>query len=154
MLLTLIRTHAVLHQATRGRDEQGHVIAEIADYTAVRALVADLIADAIGATVTPDIRETVTAVQEMGVGSRSVSVSELARCLKLDKSVVSRRVAKAVERGYLNNQEKTKGKPAKLVIGDLIPDEVPVLPDPDALGCCTVARVDRDPKVQPPSARL
>jgi hypothetical protein len=66
MLLTLIRTHSVLHQATRGRDEQGRVIAEIADYTAVRALVADLIADAIGATVTPEIRETVTTVQEMG----------------------------------------------------------------------------------------
>jgi hypothetical protein len=151
MLLTLIRTHSVLHQATRGRDEQGRVVAEITDYTAVRVLVADLIADAIGATVTPDIRETVAAVQEMGVGDRPVSVSELARCLKLDKSVVSRRVAKAVERGHLNNQENTKGKPAKLIIGDLLPDEVPLLPDPAALECCTVARVDQDPEVQPPS---
>jgi hypothetical protein len=33
----------------------------------------------------------------------------------------------------------------------LLPDEVLVLPDPAALGCCTVARVDQDPKVQPPS---
>jgi MarR family len=150
-LLTLIRTHAVLHQATRRRDPEGPVIAEMTDYTAVRALIADLIADGVGATVTREIRETVAAVQELGAGDRPVSLVELARRLKLDKSAVSRRVAKAIEHGYLCNQEKTKGKPAKLVIGDSLPDEAPVLPDPAVLGRCTVASVDQATVIHPPS---
>jgi hypothetical protein len=94
MLLTLIRTHSVLHQATRKRDEKGRVIAEMTDYTAVYNLIADLVADGVGATVTREIRETIAAVQELAVGDRPVSVVELARRLKLDKSSVSRRVAK------------------------------------------------------------
>ena len=150
-LLTLIRTHAVLHQATRRRDMEGRVIAEMADYAAVRVLIADLIADGVGATVTQEIRETVAAVQELGAGDRLVSLVELARHLKLDKSAVSRRVAKAVERGYLDNQEKTKGKPAKLAIGDSLPDETLVLPDPAVLGRCTVASVDQATEIHPPS---
>jgi hypothetical protein len=150
MLLTLIRTHSVLHQATRKRDEKGRVIAEMTDYTAVYNLIADLVADGVGATVTREIRETVAAVQELAIGDRPVSVVELARRLKLDKSSVSRRVAKALERGYLDNHERTKGKPAKLVIGDPLPDEAPVLPDPAVLDRCSVASVDRDAEVHSP----
>jgi hypothetical protein len=74
---------------------------------------------------------------------------ELARRLELDKSAVSRRVAKAVERGYLDSQEKTKGKPAKLVIGDSLPDEALVLPDPVALGRCTLQALTRAQRYTP-----
>jgi hypothetical protein len=69
----------------------------------------------------------------------------------LDKSAVSRRVARAVERGYLDNQEKTRGKPAKLVIGDPLPDEATVLPDPALLDRCTVASVEQATGIHPPS---
>jgi hypothetical protein len=120
------------------------------DYTAVYNLIADLIADGVGVTVTREIRETVAAVQELAVGNHPVSVVELARRLKLDKSSVSRRVAKALERGYLDNHERTKGKPAKLVIGDPLPDEAPVLPDPAVLDRCTVASVDQGAEVHSP----
>ena len=62
-LLSLIRAHAILHRATRDTDEQGRVVATLADYAAVYALVADLIAEAADAAVTPAVRETVEAVE-------------------------------------------------------------------------------------------
>src|SRR5260221_362823 len=65
MVLQLIRTHALLHQQTRTRDAQGRLVATLADYTAVRALVADLIAEGVGATVSTATRETVEAVRTL-----------------------------------------------------------------------------------------
>src|SRR5262249_59054413 len=51
LLLTLIRAHALLHRATRDRDDQGRIIAAVADYAAVRVLVEKLFSDGIEATV-------------------------------------------------------------------------------------------------------
>ncbi len=61
-LLALIRAHAVLHQASRTRDDAGRIIAAVDDYAVVRALVADIIAEGVGATVSDMVRETVVAV--------------------------------------------------------------------------------------------
>ena len=62
-VLMLVRAHALLHQASRQKDEEGRVIAEIEDYKAVRELVADLVAVGVDATVKPEIREVVEAVR-------------------------------------------------------------------------------------------
>jgi hypothetical protein len=62
LLLTLIRAHALLHRATRDRDDQGRIIAAVADYAAVRVLVEKLFSDGIEATVPATVRETVAAV--------------------------------------------------------------------------------------------
>ena len=61
----MIRTHAILHQATRERDAQGCIIATLADYTRVRGLVSGLIAEGVEATVPRAIRETVEAVENL-----------------------------------------------------------------------------------------
>ena len=61
---SLIRAHALIHQLNRDTDGQGRVVAALEDYTAVRSLTGDLIAEAIGATVRPTVRETVGAVAE------------------------------------------------------------------------------------------
>ena len=61
-LLALIRAHAVLHQATRQKDEQGRIVADLDDYAVVRDLVADVMAEGVGATVSETVRETVEAV--------------------------------------------------------------------------------------------
>ena len=61
-VLSLIRAHALLHQATRRKDEGGRIIATIGDYAAIRDLVGDLIAAGVEATVRPEVRETVSAV--------------------------------------------------------------------------------------------
>ena len=61
-LLALIRAHAVLHQASRARDDDGRIIATLDDYAVVRDLVADTIAEGVGTTVSDTVRETVAAV--------------------------------------------------------------------------------------------
>ena len=61
-VLTLIQSHALLHQVRRDRDPDGAVISTFEDYAVVRSLVADLVADAAEQSVSPAIRETVEAV--------------------------------------------------------------------------------------------
>ena len=51
--------------------------------------------------------------------------------LKLDKSAVSRRVKGALADGFLKNNEEKRGKPARLVVGDPLPDDVAFLPTAD-----------------------
>src|SRR5262249_21699249 len=57
---------------------------------------------------------------------------------KLNKSAVSRRVAAALDAGVLRNLEDRKGKPARLVLGDPLPEEIELLPRPERLHGCTV----------------
>ena len=145
-VLTLICAHALLHQATRQKNEAGQIIATLDDYAAVRELVGDLVAAGVEATVRPDVRETVEAVASLIVGGVSeVKQADLRTQLKLDKSVISRRVAEAVERGYLRNLEDKKGRPARLVMGDPLPEERDVLPTRERLHRCTVVLGDKEP---------
>ncbi len=141
---TLIEAHAILHQASRGRDEDGRIVAELADYAAVRDLVADLVAEAGEASVPGHVRETVLAVRDLLTDGRGeVMVRDLAHALGVDKSTASRRAKAAVDLGYLQNLEDKRGKPARLILGDPLPEDTPVLPDAAALEAawrgCTVA---------------
>jgi hypothetical protein len=62
----------------------------------------------------------------------------------VDKSTVSRRVNVAVQKEYLDNLEPRRGKPARLVLGDPLPDDREILPSPETLEAdwsgCAVAR--------------
>jgi hypothetical protein len=50
-------------------------------------------------------------------------------------------VDKALAEGYLRNLEDKRNRPAKLVLGDPLPDDAEILPDPEELrGVCTYAR--------------
>jgi MarR family len=132
-LLNLIRAHALLHQASRHRDDKGRVVATIEDFAAVRELVADLVSDGIEVTVPKTVRETVEAVKRLREDSNGepVTVVELARELKLDRSAVSRRVRNAKDRGYLRDLEEHLRKPSRLVLGDDLPDDAQILPKPE-----------------------
>src|SRR5262249_32546319 len=66
LLLVLIRAHALLHRELRQRDHQGCIFATIDDYAAVHALVADLFAEGVDATVKRETREVVAAVRALG----------------------------------------------------------------------------------------
>jgi hypothetical protein len=131
-LLNLIRGHALLHQATRERDTYGRIVATIEDYAVVRELVADLVSDGIEVTVPKTVRETVEAVKRLRQASSGepVTIIELARELKLDRSAVSRRVRNAKDRGYLRDLEENLRKPSRLVLGDDLPDDLQILPSP------------------------
>jgi hypothetical protein len=138
LLLALIRAHALLHREGRGRDGQGRILATHYDYAAVRELVADLFAEGVDATVKPETRETVAAVKALA--KDEVTVTEIARALRLDKGAASRRVAVAILRGYLTNNETRRGRPARIAEGDPMPAEIEILPTPDRLAdCCAVA---------------
>jgi hypothetical protein len=148
-VLMLIRAHALLHQASRRKDEAGRVIATIEDYTAVRELVADLVAEGVDVTVKPEIREVVeTTVRLLAEGRDEVRQADLKGALNLDKSAISRRVAGALDGGFLKNLEDRKGRPARLVLGDALPANREVLPAPeqligsDRLHGCAVDRGD------------
>ena len=146
-VLALIRAHAVLHQVNRDRDPSGAIVATLDDYAAVRDLVADTIAQGVGATVSETVRDTVAAVADLAP-AEGVALRAIAEKLRLDKSTVSRRVRTAADGGYLRNLEDKRGKPGRWVIGDPLPESVALLPDPAQLAtagttldqeCCGVA---------------
>jgi hypothetical protein len=140
----------LLHQASRRKDQNDRVIAEIEDYAMVRELIADLVAVGVDATIRPEVREVVKMVAVLlEKGQEEVRQSELKSVLQLDKSAISRRVADAIDSGFLKNLEDRKGRPARLVLGDALPDNRAILPTPEqlvqdaALRGCTVDRGDR-----------
>lgn len=139
-ILALIRAHAVLHQASRERDSIGRIIATLDDYEVVRELVADLVGDSIGATVTKEQKETIEALKDViQSGKDNANVTDIAALLKLDKSTALRRVNVVIEKGFIKNLEDHKGREARLVLDDPLPDRVDVLPDVERLQGCVVA---------------
>lgn len=146
-LLALIRAHAMLHQATRDRDDDGAVIATIEDYTVVRSLVADVIAQGVGATVSATVRSTVAAVAALE-SAEGVTARSVAEKLNVDKSNAGRRLKVAADDGYVRNLEDRRGRPARWVVGEPLPENIDLLPEPTQLAtaddmvdqdCCGVA---------------
>jgi len=153
-IFNLIRAHALLHQYTRTRDENGQIVANDEDYRAIYDLVASIIADGVEQTVSDSVRQTVDVVEELqNEGMAEISNAVLAKKLNLDKGATSRRVRQAKQRGFLKNLEDKKGKPARLVIGDPMPEDLDVLPKPETLEevlhCCSVVGGDRDHPLPP-----
>jgi hypothetical protein len=79
------------------------------------------------------VREIVEAVKRLREDSKGdpVTVAELARDLKLDRSAVSRRARNAKDRGYLRDLEDNPRKPSRLIPGDDLPDDLQILPSPE-----------------------
>lgn len=141
----LIKTHALLHQASRDRAVNGAVVATIEDYQAAYQLAYDLIAEGVGQAVSATVRETVEAVrQHLQHSPDGVMLKTILEDLGLDKSATSRRVKTALAAGYLVNLEEKRGKPMRLVLGDPLPEDAPVIPHPDLLHGCTVACNSQD----------
>jgi hypothetical protein len=85
------------------------------------------------------VRETVETLGRLCSDEGSVTIARLAEELELDKSSAWRRVRAAIDRGYAKNLEDRKGRPARLVLGDPLPDDVEILPNIERLQGCTVA---------------
>ena len=132
-------------------------IATLEDYNTIRELVADILAENIGASVSPFVRETVAAVKVLEckhpLGVPAIAVG---KHLRLDKGATSRRLRVALEAGYIENQESRKYHPMLLKIGEPLPAEREILPHPSLIGC-TVARLFRGigtPLPPPPTSRV
>lgn len=133
-VLMLIKAHALLHQASREADGDGGIVASLEDYAQVRELIACLIAEGVDARIKREVREVVEVVARLlDEGAAEVRQSNLVNALRLDKSVISRRVAGALDIGLLRNLEDRKGRPARLVLGDPVPSDAEVLPSPERL---------------------
>ena len=156
-VLSLIHTHALLHQATRERDAQGRIVATLDDYAAVYDAVATLIEEGIEATVPESIRETVKAVSDLLASDgndlllTSVSLPRVAERLGLDKSTTSRRVQAAIGKEYIRNEEWRRGRPAKLVLGNALPEEIAVLPSVKTL-TAAIHHAAPEPDAEPSSS--
>ncbi len=156
-VLNLIRAHALLHGASREKDERGRVVATLADYAAVRALVADLVSEGVETTVPESVRGAVHAVARLHAKkAEPVTVTQVAQELKLDRSAASRRVRAAKDRGYLRDLEDNPRKPSRLVPADPLPEDLEILPRPDALadafGACKRAGENEGIHNPPPPA--
>ena len=133
-VLNLIQTHAILHQASRERNAEGHIVATLDDYARVRELIDDLISEGIEATVPQSVREVVeAAIQLYEEEDEPVTTAALARELELDRTAASRRVRSAKDRGYLRDLEDNPRKPSRIVPGDPLPEELAILPAPEVL---------------------
>jgi hypothetical protein len=152
VVLSLIKAHAILHQATRVRDGGGRVVATLADYSRVRELVSGLIAEGVEATVPKTIRETVEAVDNIidGWGKDHATNKTIAEELEIDKAAASRRVRTAIGRGYLKNLEDRKGHPARIVLAESMPEDQEILPAPEELEGVDRLTVDRGGIYHPP----
>ena len=152
VVLSLIKSHAILHQATRERDENGRIVATLADYSRVRELVSGLIAEGVEATVPKTVRETVEAVENVidGWGEDHATNKAVAEELEIDKAAASRRVRTAIGRGYLKNLEDRKGHPARLVLAESMPEDQEILPAAEELEGVDPLTVDRGGIYHPP----
>jgi hypothetical protein len=152
VVLSLIKSHAVLHRATRERDEQGRIVATLADYVRVRDLVSGLIAEGVEATVPKTMRETVEAVDNVidGWGEEHATIKAVAEELDIDKAAASRRVRTAIGRGYLKNLEDRKGHPARIVLAESMPEDEEILPAPEELAGVDPLTVDGGGIYHPP----
>jgi|WetSurSiteA1Bulk_404760.scaffolds.fasta_scaffold11278_2 hypothetical protein len=134
-MLNLVSAHAILHQLNRDVDpDSGRIVATLDDYQAVYELISDLLNDLVMATVSKTTRETVEAVKKLTEkNNQAVNITKVAKALGIDRSAVSRRVAVAVADEYLNNLEERGGRPARLVLGDPLPEDETILPTPEKL---------------------
>jgi hypothetical protein len=134
-VLSLIKAHAILHQAQRSRDSKNRIEATLHDYSAVSELIEDLLAEGIEASVPDTVRQTVEAVRRIsGKDFNELRELEIANELQLDKSTASRRIRAAIARGFLENLQDKKGRPARIVLTEqVLKDNQRILPTVDQL---------------------
>jgi hypothetical protein len=130
VLLGMIEAHAVLHQASRKRDEHGRIIAAAADYHATRDIVAEAFAVSSGRKVKDGVRNAVEAVLALGGSDSDVTVAQVAKHLKRHRTRVTRGLKEAAELGYLTNREDKPGLPARYRTGpEPLPEDKAALPE-------------------------
>jgi hypothetical protein len=135
-MLCLVRAHAILHQQTRRRDDDGRIVATIADYAAVHALLDELVAEAVDAGVSAAMRQTAeaarTLIDEQGGGH--LTAKKITDRLNVGKSAGYDRIKRALSAGYLINEAKEHERGMKIVMGaDLPAGGEHFLPDPDTV---------------------
>jgi hypothetical protein len=138
-LLSLIKSVALIRHYRRCLDEDGNIVADVADYETVRELVSEMfVSTTSGAT--PDTRTLVNAVIELDktrTPNHPITNTMLANHLKIGIVQASRRAKRAVKLGWLVNREQRKYHAADYAPGEPMP----------ALEGLPILDVDRDDRV-------
>ena len=141
-IMDLIEAHAVLHQETRERDQDGRIVATLDDYSAVHALIADIVGEASEVAVSDTVRKTVETVRELINEGQDVTRNTLAKNFGIVPTSAGRRFAPATAAGYIKEDpDNPNAKPKRYVLGDVsLPENVEVvIPNPERLGSCVSA---------------
>jgi hypothetical protein len=136
-ILSLIKAVTILRHVRRCRDDVGRLLATVDDYAEVYDLIGATYA-AAASDASQGVREAVEAVSVLRSTTDPVTVSAVAKHLKIGKASASRRINVALECGWLvNKSEKRQGKSYNLDIGEPLPDDDTGLPKPESLHDCS-----------------
>ena len=153
-LFSFIKASAILHQAQRQVDDQGRVVATVADYELAYPIFSKVMAQSSGKSVPDNVREVVKLIAERagsaatrpskgkfqrtapaGPGSEIViSSQQIGTATGIGKSAAYRAVIAALDLGFLTNNETRPGKPFRLTLKQGVDDAgPPLLPDPKTI---------------------
>lgn len=123
-LLSLVKAVAVIRQHRRKLDDTGRLVAEVADYEAIRELVNEMYVDS-SSGVTSELRTLVEMVRTLDAQREEggwITNSKLGKELHLNTMTVSRRAKRAQKHGWLVNREQRKSYPADYAPGEPMPE--------------------------------
>ncbi len=91
-VLRLVKSHALLHRASRDTDDKGRIISTLEDYAVVHDLVADLVSEGVGGSVRETVKEAVRVVAALTGAEdvETVGIKKIADKLQLDRSTAQR----------------------------------------------------------------
>ena len=132
-LLSLVAASAILHHRQRQTDEQGRIVADVADYRHVYRLLAETFGAIAAQGCTPAVREAVAAVAAIVQEQQTpATVRQVADRLKIDRSAGQRRLDVALGQGWLVDERQGKTTKQHLLRpGEPLPEDRPAIPDPD-----------------------
>jgi phage/plasmid primase-like uncharacterized protein len=141
-LLDAIKAHALLHREYRERSTKGSIIATIdEDYAAIQPLMADLMATAAEMKVRGAVLDVVDKLKQMVTENpvfarepdAGITIRQLTRRLRLDRSSTYRRLTQALEMGLVKNLEGRQGRPARYLPTNERPRVAKLLPSVEDL---------------------
>jgi hypothetical protein len=111
---------------------RGRIVATVADYAAVHALLDDLVAEAVDASVSAATRDTVEAVRDLLAEGNAdhVVVKKIADRLAVGRSATYDRIRRALAAGFLVNAAKEGERGLKIALGAELPAGGEFLPSP------------------------
>ena len=94
-----------------------------------------MVSAGVDSVIPKTVRQAVKVVKKLKKDNprHPISFTDIGNSLHIHKSTAKRNAEIAIERGYLKNEEEKENAPAKIVLGELMPDDVGVLPKPSLL---------------------
>jgi len=123
-LLSLIKSVAIIRHHWRQADNEGRLVATLADYETVRGLVNDMYVDS-STGATSELRTLVEAVIELDAirgDGKQITNTTLAKHLGTGVTQARRRAMRAIKQGWLVNREQRKSYPADYAPGEPMPE--------------------------------